>query len=110
MGIGKRKEKFRTKKVATKEYLRARKIANPSNVAYTDSPYKNAEQKAKNMDRIIIAVCNKERNCDRLKWKTAKRMYKDVKTIKTWKYERSLEDANYLARMLKESYTDKVSE
>ena len=99
-------------KDVTVKYSRLGKIDDLSIVVYTDSSYRNAEQKVKSVGGKFIALCNKDGECGPLVWKskTIQQVCKSVKTAETRSLERGLEDAIYLARMFKEIYTGKVSE
>ena len=81
-------------------------------VAYTDSSYRNAENKEKSVGGRLIVLANKKGECNPIAWKskTLQQVCKSVKSAETRSLERGLEDAIYLARMIREVYTGKVSE
>ena len=81
-------------------------------VTYTDSSYRNAENKEKSVGGRLIVLANKKGECNPLLWKskTIQQVCKSVKTAETRSLERGLEDAIYLARMIQEIYTGKVTE
>ena len=59
-----------------------------------------------------MALCNEKGQVAPLHWKskTIQQVCKSVKTAETRSLERGLEDSIYLARMLREVYSGKVSE
>ena len=81
-------------------------------LAYTDSSYRNDEMKVKSVGGRCVLLTNEEGDCSPLAWKskTIQQVCKSVKTAETRSLERGIEDAIYLARMLNEIYTGKVSE
>ena len=81
-------------------------------VAYTDSSYRNSEDKAKSVGGRFICLANKNGVCAPLAWKskTIQQVCKSVKTAETRSLEKGMEDSIYLARMLKEIYSGVVSE
>ena len=81
-------------------------------LAYTDSSYRNDEMKVKSVGGRCVLLTNEEGDCSPLAWKskTIQQVWKSVKTAETRSLERGIEDAIYLARMLNEIYTGKVSE
>ena len=99
-------------KDVTVKYSRLGKIDDLSIIAYTDSSYRNAEDRTKSVGGKFIGLCNKEGKCGPLIWKskTIQQVCKSVKTAETRSLEKGLEDAIYLARMLKEIYTGKMGD
>ena len=81
-------------------------------LAYTDSSYRNDAEKVKSVGGRYIALANSKGVVSPLAWKskTIQQVCKSVKTAETRSLERGLEDSIYLARMLKEIFTGKVSE
>ena len=81
-------------------------------VAYTDSSYRNAENKEKSVGGRLIVLANEKGECNPILWKskTIQQVCKSVKTAETRSLERGLEDAIYLARMIREIYTGEVTE
>ena len=81
-------------------------------VAYTDSSYRNAENKEKSVGGRLLVLSNNNGECNPIAWKskTIQQVCKSVKSAETRSLERGLEDAIYLARMIKEIYSGKVSE
>ena len=80
-------------------------------MAYTDSSYRNSENKEKSVGGRLICLTNQEGRCSPLIWKskTIQQVCKSVKTAETRSLERGMEDSIYIARMIKEIYTGKVS-
>ena len=81
-------------------------------IVYTDSSYRNAENKVKSVGGRLIVLANKSGECSPLVWKskTIQQVCKSVKTAETRSLERGLEDGIYLARMIAEIYSGDVSE
>ena len=81
-------------------------------IAYTDSSYRNAENKEKSVGGRLVVLANKEGKCNPITWKskTIQQVCKSVKSAETRSLERGMEDAIYLARMVKEIYTGSMSE
>ena len=81
-------------------------------LAYTDSSYRNDDQKVKSVGGRCIALVNDKGESSPLAWKskTIQQVCKSVKTAETRSLELGMEDSIYMARMLKEIYTGKVSE
>ena len=81
-------------------------------MAYTDSSYRNSENKEKSVGGRFIALANKSGVCAPLAWKskTLQQVCKSVKSAETRSLERGLEDGIYLARIIKEIYSGTVSE
>lgn len=80
-------------------------------MAYTDSSYRNAENKEKSVGGRFIGLVNANGVCAPLAWKskTIQQVCKSVKTAETRSLERGMEDSIYLARIIKEIYSGKVS-
>jgi hypothetical protein len=81
-------------------------------VAYTDSSYRNSENKEKSVGGRFICLSNEEGSCAPLRWKskTIQQVCKSVKTAETRSLERGMEDSIYIARMIKEIYSENVGE
>ena len=81
-------------------------------VAYTDSSYRNSENKEKSVGGRFICLANKEGRCAPLRWKSKaiQQVCKSVKTAETRSLERGMEDSIYLARMTQEIYSGNVRE
>ena len=81
-------------------------------VAYTDSSYRNTENSEKSVGGRLIVLANSEGKCNPLVWKskTIQQVCKSVKSAETRSLERGMEDSIYLARMIKEVYSGRVSE
>ena len=74
-------------------------------IAYTDSSYRNAENKEKSVGGRFIGLVNEKGACAPLLWKskTIQQVCKSVKTAETRSLERGVEDGIYLARIIKEN-------
>ena len=81
-------------------------------IAFTDSSYRNDQDKVKSVGGRYIGLANKDNRISPITWKskTIQQVCKSVKTAETRSLERGLEDGIYLSRMMKEIYTGKVSE
>ena len=81
-------------------------------VAYTDSSYRNDQEKVKSIGGRYIGLANQESIVSPITWKskTIQQVCKSVKTAETRSLERGLEDGIYLSRMICEIFTGKVSE
>ena len=81
-------------------------------VTYTDSSYRNAENSEKSFRGRLIVLANEKGECNplALKSKTLQQVCKSVKSAETRSLERGMEDSIYLARMIREIYSGKVSE
>ena len=80
-------------------------------VVYTDSLYRNDEQRDKSVDGKFIALYNQKGNCGPLMWKSkmTQRVCKSVKNIETQSLKKGLEDAFFNDTATTEIYTGKVS-
>ena len=105
-------KKAQFEKDVTLKYSRLGKAEDLSIVAYTDSSYRNSENKEKSVGGRFIALANKSGVCAPLAWKskTIQQVCKSVKSAETRSLERGLEDSIYLARIIKEIYSGAVSE
>ena len=81
-------------------------------VIFTDSSYRNAEEKVKSVGGRFVALSNASGSFAPLVWKskTIQQVCKSVKSAETRSLERGLEDGIFLARMIKEIYSGKVCE
>ena len=81
-------------------------------VTFTDSSYRNAENTEKSVGGRVIVLANNAGKCNPLFWKskTIQQVCKSVKSAETRSLERGMEDSIYLARMVQEIYSGKVSE
>ena len=79
---------------------------------FTDSSYRNDADKVKSIGGRFVCLTNKEGIFSPLAWKskTIQQVCKSVKTAETRSLERGLEDGIFMARMVEEIYTGKVSE
>ena len=79
---------------------------------FTDSSYRNAEQKIKSVGGRFISLANKSGSILPLCWKskTIQQVCKSVKTAETRSLERGLEDGIYLARLNNEIISGRPSE
>ena len=95
----------------TLKYAKLGKIEKLKIVAYTDSSYRNAENKEKSVGGRFIGLVNANGVCAPLAWKskTIQQVCKSVKTAETRSLERGMEDSIYLVRIIKEIYSGKVS-
>ena len=95
----------------TLKYAKLGKIDKLKIVAYTDSSYRNAENKEKSVGGRFIGLVNANGVCAPLAWKskTIQQVCKSVKTAETRSLERGMEDSIYLVRIIKEIYSGKVS-
>ena len=92
------------------KHTRFGKIDDENIVVYTDSSYKNDEQKVKSAGETPTAAYNKEGDSGSGKSKTIQQTCKRIKTADTQSIEKGIEDVIYVARILKEAYDQKVSE
>ena len=104
-------KKAQLEKDVTLKYSKLGKLKDLKIIAYTDSSYRNAENKEKSVGGRFICLANKEGVCSPLVWKskTIQQVCKSVKTAETRSLERGMEDSIYLSRMLKEIYSGVVS-
>ena len=81
-------------------------------IAYTDSSYRNSEDKEKSVGGRLVVLANKDGESNPIIWKskTIQQVCKSVKSAETRSLERGMEDAIYLARMVEEVHTGIVSE
>ena len=105
-------KKAQLEKDVTLRYPKLGNIEELSIVAYTDSSYRNSENKEKSVGGRFIGLANKSGVCAPLVWKskTIQQVCKSVKTAETRSLERGMEDSIYLARMVQEIYSGIVSE
>ena len=105
-------KKAQLEKDVTLKYPKLGRFKDLRIVAYTDSSYRNSENKEKSVGGRLICLANKEGDCAPLAWKskTIQQVCKSVKTAETRSLERGMEDSIYLARMIKEIYSGLVSE
>ena len=75
-------------------------------VAFTDSSYRNSEDKEKSVGGRFIGLCNSDGDCAPLVWKskTIQQVCKSVKSAETRSLEKGMEDGIYLARTIQEIY------
>ena len=104
-------KKAQLEKNVTLKYTKLGNFKNLKIVAYTDSSYRNAENKEKSVGGRFIGLVNDAGVCAPLLWKskTIQQVCKSVKTAETRSLERGMEDSIYLARILKEIYSGIVS-
>ena len=76
-------------------------------VAFTDSSYRNSENKEKSVGGRYVDLSNKKCKCVPLFWKskTIPQVCKSVKTAETRSLERGMEDSIYLAKIIQEIYS-----
>ena len=81
-------------------------------IAYTDSSYRNSEDKEKSVGGRLVVLANKDGESNPIIWKskTIQQVSKSIKSAETRSLERGMEDAIYLARMVEEVHTGIVSE
>ena len=104
-------KKAQTEQVAVK-YSKLGKWKDIRVGVYTDSSYRNDENKVKSVGGRFVSLFNKDGVLSPLLWKskTIQQVCKSVKTAETRSLERGLEDGIFMARMVEEIYTGKVSE
>ena len=104
-------KKAQLEKDVTLRYSKLGKFEHLKIVAYTDSSYRNCENKEKSVGGRFVALANKEGVCSPLAWKskTIQQVCKSVKTAETRSLEKGMEDSIYLARIIKEIYSGLVS-
>ena len=93
----------------TLKFPKLGKLETLKTVAFTDSSYRNSENKEKSVGGRYIALANKEGKCSLLVWKskTIQQVCKSVKTAETISLERGIEDSIYLAKIIQEIYSCK---
>ena len=81
-------------------------------ICYTDSSYRNSEDKIKSIGGRFIALANDSGEFAPLMWKsmTIQQVFKKVKSAETRSLERGPEDSIYLSRLIKEIYSGRVGE
>ena len=104
-------KKAQLEKDVTLKYPKLGKCDTLKVIAYTDSSYRNAENKEKSVGGRFIGLVNEKGACAPLLWKskTIQQVCKSVKTAETRSLERGMEDGIYLARIIKEIYSGVVS-
>ena len=104
-------KKAQLEKDVTLKYPILGKVEDLKVVAYTDSSYRNAENKEKSVGGRFIGLVSQTGVCAPLAWKskTIQQVCKSVKTAETRSLERGMEDSIYLARIIKEIYSGIVS-
>ena len=102
-------KKAQLEKNVTLKFPRLGKLENLRIIAYTDSSYRNSENKEKSVGGRYIALANKEGKCAPLAWKskTIQQVCKSVKTAETRSLERGMEDSIYLASIVQEIYSSR---
>ena len=110
--INKILKKAQLEKNVTLKFSELGGINNLKIIAYTDSSYRNSENKEKSVGGRFLCIANGAGGCSPLAWKskTIQQVCKSVKTAETRSLERGMEDAIYIARMIKEIYSGNVSE
>ena len=104
-------KKVQKEDVAVK-YSKLGNLNNLKIISYTDSSYRNDAERVKSIGGRLITLGNDRGEVSPLSWKskTIQQVCKSVKTAETRSLERGLEDSIYLARMIAEVYSGKVSE
>ena len=105
-------KKAQVEKDVTLKYSKLGSLKDLRIVIFTDSSYRNAEQKIKSVGGRFISLANKSGSISPLCWKskTIQQVCKSVKTAETRSLERGLEDGIYLARLINEIYSGRPSE
>ena len=100
-------KKAQSEENVTLKYPKLGNIENLKIVAFTDSSYRNAENKEKSVGGRFIALCNRNGDCAPLIWKskTIQQVCKSVKSAETRSLEKGMEDGIYLARVIQEIYS-----
>jgi hypothetical protein len=102
-------KKAQLEKNVTLKFPKLGKLGTLKIVAFTDSSYRNSENKEKSVGGRYIALANKEGKCSPLVWKskTIQQVCKSVKTAENRSLERGMEDSIFLARIIQEIYSCK---
>ena len=110
--INKVLKKAQLEKNVTLKFSKLGSIDNLKIIAYTDSSYRNSENKEKSVGGRFLCIANGAGGCSPLAWKskTIQQVCKSVKTAETRSLERGMEDAIYIARMINEFFSGNVSE
>ena len=100
-------KKAQIEKNVTLKFPKLGKLEDLKIVTFTDSSYRNSENKEKSVGGRFIGLANKDGNCAPLAWKskTLQQVCKSVKTAETRSLERGLEDSIYMARIIQEIYS-----
>ena len=100
-------KKAQIEKNVTLKFPKLGKLEDLKIVTFTDSSYRNSENKEKSVGGRFIGLANKDGNCAPLAWKskTLQQVCKSVKTAETRSLERGLEDSIYMARIIQEVYS-----
>ena len=110
--INKVLKKAQLEKDVTLKFSKLGNIDDLKIIAFTDSSYRNSENKEKSVGGRFMCIANNSGKCSPLAWKskTIQQVCKSVKTAETRSLEKGLEDAIYIARMIKEIYSGNVTE
>ena len=105
-------KKAQLEKDVTLKFSKLGHLSDLKIVAYTDSSYRNAEDRDKSVGGRLVVLANKDGKANPIAWKskTIQQVCKSVKSAETRSLERGMEDAIYLARMVQEIHTGVVSE